>query len=210
MKAIRILAAMILATTLTNSLVFAKDTKKTDAKSATSATLLKMPVTGQIKWTGYGVGKEHRGSIQVKTGEIEMKGNDPVKGKILFDMPSLTTPDSDRLQGHLRSPDFFDVVKFPEATYEIKSVEVIQNPLAGQPTHKLNGDLTIKEKTQPLVTMAVIKKEGSGFTAKGTTEIPDRTKYDVVYNSAQFKSLSALGDKMIKDNITIEFDVKTK
>lgn len=205
MKTSALLIMLSITATLSTSTGFAKSAKK-----ATSATTVKMPVAGEIKWTGYGVGKEHHGTVQVKSGDVEMKGMDPVSGKIIFDMNTLTTADSEKLQGHLRSPDFFDVTKFPEATYEFKSVEAIKNPAAGQPTHKLTGNLTIKGKTEPMTVMALVKKEGATTVATGTSEIPDRTKFDIVYNSAKFKAVSALGDKLIKDNIKVELDIKTK
>ena len=52
-------------------------------------------------------------------------------------------------------------------------------------------------------------KQGKGFTATAETEIKDRTQYDIVFNSAKFKAASALGDKLINDNIKIQLDIKT-
>ena len=58
--------------------------------------------------------------------------------------------------------------------------------------------------------MATVSEANGKMTASGSTEIKDRTKFDIVYNSAKFKAVSALGDKLIEDNIKIELDVTTK
>lgn len=168
----------------------------------------KMGVTGVVKWTGYGVGKSHNGDINIKSGTVEMKGSRLVSGNFILDMTSLKTSDSAKLQAHLRSADFFDVEKFGEAQFKITKVEQIKNAGSG-PNHKIFGELTIKGKTNPEEFLATITKSGAGFVAAAETEIKDRTKYDVVYNSGKFKAVSLLGDKLINDNIKVLLDLKT-
>ena len=203
MKAITLFTTALLASTL----AFAAG--KAD-KKAPAAAVMKHDVTGSLKWTGYGVGKSHTGDLQIKNGQIEMKGKDLVGGMFTIDMATLKTGDSEKLQGHLQSPDFFDVAKFPESTFKITKVDAMKAPAAGTPTHKIWGDLTIKGKTNPVELMATVKEDAGKMTAMGMTEIKDRTKFDVVYNSAKFKAVSALGDKLIQDNIKIELNVATK
>ena len=197
---------MILALTLTTITSFAANTKKAAPKSAVS----QMQVTGQLKWTGYGVGKSHGGQLNVSTGEVDFKDGQLVGGTVMIDMKSLATADSPKLEGHLKSPDFFDVEKFQQATFKINQVEAIKNAKAGEATHKIMGDLTIKGKTNPETFMAVVAKDGKGFKATAKTQIADRTKYDIVYNSSKFKAASALGDKLIEDKIDVELEIKTK
>lgn len=202
---------ILIAALLTTSLSWATDAKKkTSAVALQSSTTAKADVTGGLKWTGYGVGKSHTGDLAVKSGSIEFKGEQLVGGTVVIDMTSLKTADSPKLQGHLQSPDFFDIQKFPEGTFKITKVEIIPNAKAGGPTHKIMGDLTIKGKTHAETLDATVTKEGSKWTAKAETEIKDRTQYDIVYNSAKFKAASALGDKLIEDKIKIEINVTTK
>jgi polyisoprenoid-binding protein YceI len=167
-------------------------------------------VTGEVKWTGHGVGKNHHGQIALKSGQVEMKGDDLVGGYFVMDMPTLKTADSERLQGHLRSADFFDVEKNKEATFKITKVEPLKPAKAGDPTHKVTGDLTIKGKTGSETLLATITKKDNHYVAVATGQIKDRTKYDIVYNSAKFKAASILGDKLIEDTIDLEIDAQTK
>jgi polyisoprenoid-binding protein YceI len=199
----------LIAITLIAATSFAAGKKET--KQAAPATAMnKMDVGGTLKWTGFGVGKSHGGDLTIKSGSIEMKGAELVGGEFVLDMASLKTGDSPKLEGHLKSADFFDVEKFKEGTFKITKVEVIKGAKPGSPTHNITGDLTIKGKTHPETFAATVTKEGKGFAATATTEIKDRTQYDIVYNSAKFKAVSALGDKLIQDNIKVELALKTK
>lgn len=197
---------LIIATLFIASISFAE---KKAAVNTTKPAINKMAVTGVLKWTGFGVGKSHTGEIALKSGTVEMKGSDLIGGLFVLDMGTLTTADSPKLQGHLRTADFFDVEKFKEGAFKITKVEALKDAKAGAPTHKITGDLTIKGKTHTEEFLATITKQGAAFVAKADAEIKDRTQYDIVYNSSKFKTASALGDKLINDNIKIQLDLKT-
>jgi len=167
-------------------------------------------VAGSIGWTGYGVGKSHTGTIQVKSGKVEMKNENVLGGTITFDMTTLATGDSKKLESHLKSADFFEIEKYPEAQFVITKVEKLATVAADGSTHKITGNLTIKNKTQPIDVMSKITFENNQWKAVGSAEIKDRTQHDIVYNSKKFTALSKLGDKMIEDNIKVTFDLATK
>lgn len=54
---------------------------------------------------------------------------------------------------HLRSPDFFDAIKFPSATFKSTRVEA-----AGEGKLKVTGELTIKDTTRPVVLEVALNK----------------------------------------------------
>lgn len=77
------------------------------------------------------------------------------------------------LDKHLKGPQFFDVQRFPTATFVSKSVEVLSKT-----TGKVNGLLTLHGVTKPVTLMVSLNKVGKnpinermtvGFT--GTTEL---------------------------------------
>jgi polyisoprenoid-binding protein YceI len=199
---------LVIALALTTNFAFAAGKAKTAPKAGLD--VVKVPAIGEVKWTGYGVGKSHGGTLNISEGSVEMKGDALVGGEFTIDMASLKTGDSPRLEGHLKSADFFDVEKQKTSTFKITSVEAIKDAKKGEPTHKINGDLTIKGKTQPQTFTATVSKDGKSWKAIAKATIADRTKYDIVYNSAQFKTASALGDKLIEDKIDVELDIRTK
>lgn len=84
------------------------------------------------------------GYIRGVVGEIEFDPANPTAAKFSaeLDLNTLDTGFGPR-DGHLKSPDFFDVAKFPKLKYESASVEAIDA------THfKVKGKLTIKDTTK--------------------------------------------------------------
>jgi len=200
---------ILVASILTFGLSFsALANKKAEAKKEAAATTA--TVTGGIKWTGYGLGKEHTGDLNLKSGQVTLAGDNVTAGTFVFDMSTIAYKDK-RLSDHLKSADFFDISKFPTAEFKITKVEAVTgNKMAGSPTHKITGDLTIKGKTHPITFDAVVSKKDGTWTAVGDATIEDRTQFDIVYNSAKKFSLEKLGDKLIKDNIKIALNLTAK
>ena len=83
-----------------------------------------------------------------------------------------------KLTAHLQSPDFFDMAKYPTATFKSTKVESL-----GGNKLKVTGDLTIRDKTNPVVLEVTLNKAGEsrgqpklGFDATATIE---RSKFGV-------------------------------
>jgi polyisoprenoid-binding protein YceI len=102
-----------------------------------------------------------------------------------------------KLVGHLKSPDFFDVAKFSDATFTItKPVDVSKS------VTEVHGNLTIKGISKPLTFKTVVLKVGNSYTFNANSIVVDRTKYDIRYGSGSF--FSDLGDKAIYDEFTLK------
>lgn len=177
--------------------------------SASAFAAEKLKVTGDIKWTGYKVqkmGDSHTGDLKIKSGTVQVEGDKIVGGEFVIDMNTLTY-ENKKLEGHLKSPDFFDVEKFKEAKYVIKGSEKLAKPGPNGETHKVWGDLTIRNKTNPFEMLATVKKDKTTWTAQAKTAIPDRSKFDINYNSPAIFGLAKLADKAIADEIKLELNV---
>jgi polyisoprenoid-binding protein YceI len=88
-----------------------------------------------------------RGRFNEFSGTVEADEANPTAAKVDVKIAtdSLVTGDPKR-DGHLRSPDFFDVEQFPYITFKSTNVEQLDE------THgKLYGDLTIRDVTKPVV-----------------------------------------------------------
>lgn len=206
-KTVGILLAVVLSTGISQAAPKKATPAKTKEAPKVSETTLKK-VEGQVKWTGYGVGKTHSGTINIKSGEVKLKNNEITSAQFVLDMETLNTPDSDKLKSHLKSDDFFAVEKFKEATFKTTKVEALKSAddKAGATNYTLTGDLTIKDKTQAITLIALVIQDGKKFSATARAEISDRTKYGIVYHSKQFETASKLGDKLIEDNIKIDIE----
>ena len=156
-----------------------------------------------LTWTGKKVTGSHYGSIMLKSGWLKVESNKLVGGEFVVDMTTIIDEDLSgemkaKLEGHLKSDDFFGVEKHPESTLKVNSSEAINSS-----GFKVKGDLTIKGITHPISFDA--KKMGSKYVA---TIVVDRSKYDVKYGSETF--FGNLGDKAIYDDFTIEVVLSTK
>ena len=91
---------------------------------------------------------------------------------------------------HLRSADFFEVEKFPSASFVITKV-------AG---NQVTGNLTVKGITKTISFPAEISVNGGKVSAKANITI-DRTDFGIKYNSKKF--FDAIGDKAIYDDFNL-------
>jgi polyisoprenoid-binding protein YceI len=126
-----------------------------------------------------------RGRFNEVDGTVQYDEKDPTHSSLEVSIKTASldtrTPDRD---AHLRSPDFFDVEKYPTMTFRSTRVEV-----TGSKRLRIEGDLTIRGVTKPVVLEVV--EEGrakdpwggdrAGFTA--TTTI-DRNDFGLVWNKA--------------------------
>lgn len=213
------LSQIILIAALSASLpVMAKDAKtttetktKVETKTQTKKTEVVInSVEGQVKWTGYGVGKSHAGTIAVKSGEVKFVDDLLTQVSFVLDMNSLHSPDSEKLTGHLKAADFFDVAKYPEAQFKSTEIKLIKQDKAKGPNYEIKGLLKIKDKEQPFEFKASVANEGKNYLGLAETQIADRTQFGIEYNSDKFTAVSKLGDKLIKNNIDVQIQIKTK
>jgi polyisoprenoid-binding protein YceI len=184
---------------LTFALIFAANANAEVYKVDSSASV--------VTWHGSKkVGAKHFGKISLKDGEVVTnEKNEPIGGNFAIDMTTISDMDmaSDpehqkKLEGHLSSPDFFNVKKYPTSNFKITSITKKGND------HIVKGDLTIIGETHPVEFPAKITKDTTGWTGEGTVKI-DRTKWNLKYGSGNyFKELTA--DKII--NNEIELDLK--
>lgn len=158
----------------------------------------------EMTWTGYKVLGKHTGTVKVKSGSLSFADEELMGGTFEIDMSSLKCTDLEgkmagKLEGHLKSADFFGVEKHPTAKFEI--TKVVSRGKTGE--YKVLGNLTIKGKTQPIKFNTVVSMEKDALDATADISI-DRSDYDIRYGSGSF--FDGLGDKTIYD----EFDLSLK
>jgi polyisoprenoid-binding protein YceI len=151
-----------------------------------------------VAWKGYKVTGSHKGNIALKKGALTFKEGQLVGGEFIIDMRTIENTDMEgeyktKLEGHLKSEDFFGVDKYPTAKLVFNTVKS-----TGKNSYEVTGDLTIKDKTNP------VTFDLSVYGNKATANVKiDRTKFDVRYGSTSF--FDNLQDKAIYD----EFDLVT-
>jgi polyisoprenoid-binding protein YceI len=157
----------------------------------------------KLLWLGEKVTGQHTGTINLQSGWINWQDNKIVSGEFSIDMASLKdTEDNVKLQGHLKSDDFFGVEKFPTA----KLVITGSTPF-DKGTGVVSGSLTIKGVTNPIEFKATTQKKEDGVWFFANIVV-DRTKYNIRYGSGSF--FDNLGDKTIYDEFKLKVNLLVK
>lgn len=160
----------------------------------------------KITWTGKKVTGEHSGTIKIKQGTLEIADGMLTSGRVSADMTSMDCTDEmsdeykQKLIGHLKSPDFFDVASFPDASFNLNSMEKAPT---GQ--YIVKGDLIIKGKSNPIEFPARVTMSDNSVVVDADVTF-DRAKYDVQYGSGSF--FEGLGDNLIYDEVTLSIHLE--
>lgn len=149
-----------------------------------------------IAWLAKKVTGEHNGTVGISAGALNVDGNKLVGGNFTIDLKTikdldLTDPGyNQKFIGHISSGDFFEVEKFPTATFVITKV-------AG---NQVTGNLTVKGITKSITFPAEIAVKGGKVSAKANITI-DRTDFNIRYGSKKF--FESIGDKAIYDDFAL-------
>lgn len=152
-----------------------------------------------IRWYGEELtGKTHYGNLSFKDANIKVQDGVITSGSFVVDMTSLSVEDLSgggkaRLEGHLKSDDFFSIEKHTEA-----NLKITQKAKVEEGVQTLFGDLTIKGIKHPVEFTMTLSDNNSAVAALTF----DRSKYDVRFRSGSF--FENLGDKLILDDIRME------
>jgi polyisoprenoid-binding protein YceI len=140
-----------------------------------------------------------RGDFDKTEGKVVIDDADLTKSmvEVTIDAASISTRDAKR-DGHLKSPDFFDVAKFPTITFKSTKVEKAGDGL------KVTGDLTMHGVTKPVVldvtTLTKEQKDPYGNTRRAVTATGklNRKDFGVSYGP----------DAVVSDNVGLSIEAE--
>lgn len=145
-----------------------------------------------------------KGKFNVLRGTLNLDEANPLNSWVEaeVDTTSIDTGDPNR-DKHLRSPDFFDVEKYPKITFKSTKVEP-----AGDNEYKVTGDLTMHGVTKPVVFSVEYSGEikdpyglrRAGFSAKSKIS---RKEWGLTWNN-----LLETGGAIVSDEVKIEIDLE--
>ena len=198
-------------------------TNEIEDKSFTPLIILNKKQSNFVWTGGLKLGAtNHEGNLKMKSGNINLENN-KITGEVIIDMLSLSNNDlpegpGERLVGHLRSPDFFNVDRFPTAKLTIEKSKIFEKLGDGSYKMVIDGLMTIKGKTNPVTFEAKINLNSKVKTAEGKLTF-NRNDFDIQYRSEMHldnpKSFwnklqttkDTAKDKVIRDIIEINFKV---
>ena len=175
-----------------------KPEKPADENTAPAAQNLKeVPLDAtatKVEWVAAKVTKDHKGGFEAVTGKARYDASGALVGiDAEIDTRSVTS-DTEKLTKHLKSPDFFDVEKFPKATFTTTKIE----PGGEGGTHTVTGVLDLHGVKKEISFPATIKTENGVTTATSEFTLK-RFDFGINYKGA--------ADDLIKDEVLMKLHV---
>ena len=143
------------------------------------------------------------GRFENFTGEVDFNENDPAQStvSVVIDTNSVNTREPQR-DGHLRSPDFFNVAEFPSATFKSTRVEK-----AGDNNGKIYGELTIRGVTKPVVLTAEYAGQ-SKMWGKTSAGFSPSTKFNRKDFGLNWNQMLESGGILVGEDVNISIDLE--
>jgi len=154
------------------------------------------PQNSKIEFIGSKVTGHHNGSFGEFSGQVDYAGspeNSHVNIAIKTDSITTDTPD---LTKHLKTADFFDVAKYPEATFVSTAIKP-----GGQngASHTITGNLTLHGVTKAITFPATINVTPDAATVESSFSI-NRKDFGINYAGA--------ADNLIRDDVVLALHVR--
>ncbi|MFL6248905.1 MAG: YceI family protein [Thermoanaerobaculia bacterium] len=175
------------------------DTTPTSTQSA-AATTSSAPVIkekSKIEFVAAKVTRDHHGQFKAFDGRIDYAGTQPARISFDIDLNSVET-DTEKLTGHLKTADFFDVAKYPKATFTSTSIAPAPAGSPNGTTHILKGTLDLHGTTKDIEIPVIAQQTADGVHTTSEFTI-NRQDWGISYRGA--------ADDLIKDNVLIKLDL---
>jgi len=166
------------------------------AAAAQGQKYLITPQNSKIEFTGSKVTGSESGSFGDFSGQIDFAGTpEQSRVNIVIKVDSLTTNSPD-LSKHLKTADFFDVAKFPEATFVSTAIKAGGENGA---SHTITGNLTLHGVTKAVTFPATISVTPGVATVDSTFSI-NRKDFGINY--------AGQADNLIRDNVVLKLTIR--
>ncbi len=158
------------------------------AQAATKYTFSQ--ANSKFEFVGAKVTNKHHGSFGSFSGSVNLVDGKPEKSSVVADIEMASVSvDDERLTGHLKTPDFFDVAKFPRARFT--STSITPQGVNGT-TYQVTGNLELHGITKSISFPATITVAGDTVDVNAEFAI-NRKDFGIVYPGAP--------DDLIKDDV---------
>lgn len=121
--------------------------------------------------------------------------------EVQIDPASINTGD-DKRDAHLKSPDFFDVERYPVMTFKSTRIE------GTRANFTVTGDLTLKDQTRPVTLQATFNGEGQNPYGKTIASFSATTSLNRKDWGLNWNVALETGGVLVSDTIKLEMEVQ--
>ncbi|MEM9369127.1 MAG: YceI family protein [Planctomycetota bacterium] len=162
------------------------------AAAATPMTLDKE--ASSIEFVGTKPGDKHEGGFKAFAGKATADFADPSASTLSIEIDASSIwSDNNKLTNHLKSPDFFDVRKYPQIKFESTKVEISGEEMSKA---KITGNWTMLGKTLEIEVPVVVKHTETGLDMMAEFKI-DRTKWGMTYGQGKVDNEVSVNAKLV-------------
>ena len=169
-----------------------------EAPQAVAVRLAFGPQTqSKVEFVGAKITATHDGSFERFAGTVDLVPGHIEQSRVNVDigMESLKI-EPERLAGHLRTADFFDVAQYPRTTFT--STSIVAGGANGA-THTITGTLAMHGASKQISFPATIAESPTEVTARAEFVI-NRRDFNIVY--------PGMPDDLIRDDVTIKLTIR--
>ena len=157
------------------------------------------PENSKVEFTGSKVTGKHDGGFKTFKGVIDLVNNKPEESKVLVDIDTTSIfSDDDKLTGHLKSADFFEVEKYPKATFV--STKITPEAAKGANNYTVTGDFDLHGQKKTITFPAKITVSDAEVAVDTEFSI-NRKDFGIVY--------AGKTDDLIRDDVVIRLNLKS-
>ncbi len=195
-KLLLIATASSIAVSCDNPADTTADASVSDAKSvaqaAPEAQAYVFTPDSEINFIGSKVTESHPGGFKSFEGGFKLVDQTPVSGSFTIDMDS-TWSDSERLTGHLKNEDFFNVSAHPTTTFEVTEFEKVEDM-----KYNVSGNLTLVGVTKNITFPATVSGDLDKISLVSEFDIK-RKDWGIVY--------PGMPDNLIRNEVVIQLNL---
>lgn len=181
------------------------DASTSEANTRTASTaavkgesLALTPDNSKVLFTGSKVTGKHEGGFNGFSGSIDLVNGKPEESSVKIDIETGSVfTDADGLTKHLQSGDFFEVEKFPKASFT--STRIAADAAKGANAYTVTGDLELRGVRKAVTFPATIAVTPTDVTVNSEFSI-NRKDFGILY--------AGKADDLIRDDVVIKLDLK--
>jgi len=165
--------------------------------SANSVTYAFSNTDSKVEFTGAKVSGKNEGGFGSFTGTVQVVDNAIEHSSITVEIDAASLAvDQEKLTAHLKSPDFFDVARFPKVRFT--STDIAAGGANGA-SHTVTGNLELHGITKTITFPATLHLSAAGAEGDASFGI-NRKDWNIVY--------PGMPDDLIKDEVLIKLTIR--
>ena len=167
------------------------------SKPAGVEKLVISPQNSKVEFVAAKVTRSHNGSFKQFAGTIDLVPNSIEGSRVAIDIDTASVvTDEDELTHHLQTPDFFNVARFPKATFVSTKIEP---GIKAGTTHEVTGNFDLHGVKKSITFPAIIHVTPESVTVDAEFSI-DRKDFGIIF--------AGKADDLIRDGVVIKLTLK--